>query len=285
MMAVSMAQVLLIRPGATLYDEQNRVQGVLDIPLSERGHAEATRLANSLAETQDSTPLSALYCGPGENVIRTAEIIGKALGLRPRRIDEFRNLDQGLWQGLQIEEIKRRNTKLFRQWIDDPRTICPPQGETIEDAMERVKAALKPLIRRHQEGDSSAWSWASRWPGWSRATSAAPFASSSTSSCPAAAGSGSRSRRTCWSTASLDNPRQEHDLGGTRRRGTCRPLAATNELEDLPDQEEEPHGPTRRRIAERLARALRIEAGSGRRLDALRRMPGHALSQAGRAER
>ncbi len=86
-------------------------------------------------------------------MIRTAEIIGKALGLRPRRIDELRNLDQGLWQGLQIEEIKRRNTKLFRQWIDDPRTICPPQGETIEDAMERVRTALKPLIRRHQEGE------------------------------------------------------------------------------------------------------------------------------------
>ena len=148
-----MAQVLLIRPGTTLYDEQNRVQGILDIPLTERGRAEATRLANALAETQDSTALSALYCGPGESVIRTAEIIGKALGLRPRRIDELRNLDQGLWQGLQIEEIKRRNTKLFRQWIDDPRTICPPQGETIEDAMERVRTALKPLIRRHQEGE------------------------------------------------------------------------------------------------------------------------------------
>ena len=152
LMAVSMAQVLLIRPGATIYDEQNRVQGILDIPLSDRGYAEATRLAESLAEAQASMPLSALYCGPGENVIRTAEIIGKALGLRPRRIDELRNLDHGLWQGLQLEEIKRRNTKLFRQWIDDPRTICPPQGETIEVAMERVKAALKPLIRRHQEG-------------------------------------------------------------------------------------------------------------------------------------
>ena len=80
--------------------------------------------------------------------------MGKALGLRPRRIDELRNLDQGLWQGLQIEEIKRRNTKLFRQWIEDPRTICPPQGETVADAIDRVKTAFKPLVRRHQDGDS-----------------------------------------------------------------------------------------------------------------------------------
>jgi broad specificity phosphatase PhoE len=148
-MAVSMAQVILIRPGTTIYDEQNRVQGVLDIPLSDRGRAEAARLAEFLAESHSGLALAALYCGPGESVIRTAEIVGKVLGLRPRRIDYLRNVDQGLWQGLQIEEIKRRNSKLFRQWIEDPRTVCPPHGETVEDAMARIKVVLKPLFRRH----------------------------------------------------------------------------------------------------------------------------------------
>jgi broad specificity phosphatase PhoE len=56
-----------------------------------------------------------------------------------------------LWQGLQIDEIKRRNTKLFRQWIDDPETICPPQGETVAGALERIRAAFRPILRRHQD--------------------------------------------------------------------------------------------------------------------------------------
>lgn len=146
-----MTQVVLIRPGATVYDEQNRVQGILDIPLSERGRAEVAQLAERLAEPCAGVALAALYCGPGESVVRTAEAVGKALGLRPKRIDHLRNLDQGLWQGLQIDEIKRRNQRVFRQWIDDPVTICPPQGETIEDALERVKQALRPLIRRHHD--------------------------------------------------------------------------------------------------------------------------------------
>ncbi len=142
-----MTQVVLIRPGATTYDEQNRIQGVLDIPLSERGRAEVVELAERLTDLT----LSALYCGPGESVMRTAETVGRATGLRPKRIEELRNLDQGLWQGLQIDEVKRRNLKLFRQWLDDPRTICPPQGEPVEDAMQRIRAALKPLIRRHRD--------------------------------------------------------------------------------------------------------------------------------------
>jgi broad specificity phosphatase PhoE len=146
-----MSQVILIRPGATLYDEQNRVQGVLDIPLSERGRIEVLRMAQRLGRSLDSSSLAALYCGPGENLIRTAEIIGQVLGIRPKRINEFRNLDQGLWQGLQLDEIRRRNTKLFRQWIDDPATICPPQGETVDQAMERIRSAFRPLLRRHHD--------------------------------------------------------------------------------------------------------------------------------------
>ena len=146
-----MSQVILIRPGATLYDEQNRVQGVLDVPLSERGRGDVMRMAQSLSYSLGDLSLAALYCGPGENVTRTAEIVGKLLGIRPKRINEFRNLDQGLWQGLQIDEIKRRNTKLFRQWIEDPATICPPQGESFDRAMDRIKTAFRPLLRRHQE--------------------------------------------------------------------------------------------------------------------------------------
>ncbi len=146
-----MTQVVLIRPGATVYDEQNRVQGVLDVPLSERGRAEVAQLTEKLAGPLSGVELAALYCGPGESVIRTAESVGKAFGLRPKKIDDLRNLDQGLWQGLQLDEIKRRNNRVFRQWLDDPLTVCPPLGETVTCALGRIKTALKPLIRRHPD--------------------------------------------------------------------------------------------------------------------------------------
>jgi broad specificity phosphatase PhoE len=146
-----MTQVVLIRSGATVYDEQNRLQGVLDIPLSDRGRAEVAQLAERLAEPLAGVELAALYCGPSQSVVRTAEAVGKALGLRPKKIDDLRNLDQGLWQGLQLDEIKRRNNRVFRQWLDDPHTVCPPMGETIQRALERIKVALRPLIRRHHD--------------------------------------------------------------------------------------------------------------------------------------
>src|SRR5262249_18608988 len=87
-----MCQLVLIRPGATVYNEQNRLQGILDIPLSERGRGEVARMVPVLARALDGAPLAALYCGPGENVVRTAEIVGNALGIRPKTVEDFRNL-------------------------------------------------------------------------------------------------------------------------------------------------------------------------------------------------
>ena len=43
-----MPDVVLIRPGCTDFDEQNRIQGVLDLPLNHRGHAQVLGLVAQL---------------------------------------------------------------------------------------------------------------------------------------------------------------------------------------------------------------------------------------------
>jgi probable phosphoglycerate mutase len=38
---------------------------------------------------------------------------------------------------------------VFKQWQESPETICPPDGEAICDAMERIRKALeKPLKKK-----------------------------------------------------------------------------------------------------------------------------------------
>lgn len=142
-----MIRVALLRPGATDYDEQGRLQGILNLPLSDRGRAEVAALAGSLAGSE----LAALYHGPGESLQHTAEAVAHALRLRPKRLDDLRNLDCGLWQGLPAEEIRRRNPKVYRQWLDDPLTVCPPEGETVEEALDRLRDVIRPLLRRHRD--------------------------------------------------------------------------------------------------------------------------------------
>jgi probable phosphoglycerate mutase len=142
-----MTKVILIRPGSTDYDEQNRIQGTLDLPLSPRGVAEAAEIAESLR----ATPVEALYCCAGESCHETARAIAKTFGLRLRKLDALHNLNQGLWQGLQVEEVRRKHPRVYRQWCEAPTTVCPPEGETFSDAADRVRRVLAPVLKRNRD--------------------------------------------------------------------------------------------------------------------------------------
>lgn len=141
-----MSTVVLIRPGSTDYDEQQRIQGSLDLPLNERGLEQVDDVVEQLRDL----PLEAIYTGPNEPSVSTARAIGSQLGIRVKEVDELRNLNQGLWEGLQLDDVRRKYPKVFKQWEDAPESICPPQGETFVQALERVRDALqKPLKRKH----------------------------------------------------------------------------------------------------------------------------------------
>lgn len=141
-----MLQILLIRPGTTEYDQQGRVQGTLDIPLCEDGRQEVERMVGELQQQ----PVAAIYTSPCQSAEQTAEALGAALDLKVKTIDKLQNLDHGLWQGMLVADVKTKQPKVYRQWQEQPETVCPPQGETLSAAKQRVQAALAKLLKKHK---------------------------------------------------------------------------------------------------------------------------------------
>ncbi len=141
-----MLQVLLIRPGATEYNQQGRVQGTLDIPLCEDGRQEVEKMVDQL-RTQ---PISAIYASPCQSAQQTAAALGSALDLKSKPLDLLQNLDHGLWQGMLVTDVKMKQPKVYRQFQEQPETVCPPQGETISEAKKRVQATIAKLIKKHK---------------------------------------------------------------------------------------------------------------------------------------
>ena len=144
-----MAQILLIRPGTTEYDQQGRVQGTLDIPLCEDGRQE---VAAKVAELRDK-PIAAVYASPCQSATQTAEALAAAFELKIKTLDKLQNLDQGLWQGMLVDDVKTKQPKVYRQWQEQPETVCPPQGETLIAAKQRVQAALAKLQKKHKSDE------------------------------------------------------------------------------------------------------------------------------------
>ena len=141
-----MTQIVLIRPGLTDYDRSGRIQGTLDIPLTSDGREQVARLIDGLR----GQPLEAIYTAPCRAAVETATLIASALDVRLKQLDKMRNLDCGLWQGMQIEEVRRRQPKAFKQWLEHPEMVSPPEGETPGEAEDRIASSLDKLCRKHK---------------------------------------------------------------------------------------------------------------------------------------
>ena len=103
-----MLQIVLIRPGSTDYDRQERIQGTLDIPLDKQGTAEVAQLVDELKETGIET-VYAPECQPAQ---QSARAVAKSLGVKFKKLDRMQNLDHGLWQGMLIKDVRQKQPKV-----------------------------------------------------------------------------------------------------------------------------------------------------------------------------
>lgn len=151
-----MIRIALIRPGSTAFDEEGRIKGCLDIPLSEGGRQQARQVASELATqigfATNQPPLAAVYAAPCQSAQATAEIIADVCRARLRTVDCMVNVNHGLWQGKLIDDVRRLQPKVYRQIQDFPEAFSPPGGETLDDAQSRIRKSLSKLVKKHRNG-------------------------------------------------------------------------------------------------------------------------------------
>ena len=143
-----MTRIILLRSCSTDFDDEGRIKGTLDIPLNKKGNQEAVQAASDMAEQADD--IAVVYYSPYQAAEQTAEVVAVKLGVKVRPLKTLQNLDHGLWQGMLIEELKEKQKKVYRQWQEQPETVCPPEGETVTVTLIRVKTALDKLIKKHK---------------------------------------------------------------------------------------------------------------------------------------
>lgn len=140
--------IVLIRPGASLYSEQGRIAGNLELPLSTAGQAEVRAMLPQV----EPLHLAAIYSHEAGVEFETAELLAEELGIKHKKLPELANLDHGLWQGMLIDEICEKQSKVSKTWQENAGAICPPEGEMLEEAQTRVEDALERIVRKHSDG-------------------------------------------------------------------------------------------------------------------------------------
>ncbi len=139
-------RLLLIRHGESLANAEGRLQGHLDIPLSERGRRQAERLGERLAPLA----VEALYTSPLLRAKETAEILSARLGLSLEERAALMERNVGELEGLSREEIIAR----FPHYMPARTEIRRVEIHGFEqdgEFAERVLQGLTAIIEAHPQ--------------------------------------------------------------------------------------------------------------------------------------
>lgn len=135
---------IVVRPGETDYQKTGRIAGTLDLPLTQTGEEQT---AATIAELAGLNP-HYVITGTKDPALSTARAIAQALGIPMKVTPDLNSVDMGLWEGLEVAEIRQKQPKLFKRWQETPADVTPPNGEDCETAAKRVEFALRKPLRK-----------------------------------------------------------------------------------------------------------------------------------------
>lgn len=140
-----MTDIYLVRHGETDWNRVRRFQGHIDIPLNARGAAQAACIATRLADAG----INAVYSSDLERAQATARPLANRLGLAVQTDTAWRERNYGLFEGLRIDEIKKRHTAEYARWQERDPDYALPGGESLRAFSARILNSLRDVATRH----------------------------------------------------------------------------------------------------------------------------------------
>lgn len=137
----------LVRHSKTLWNEEKRIQGQQDSPLSDRGRAMASAWGLQLKGMGWQHICSSDLGRTSE----TSSLVNQTLCLPVRYDARLREQDWGSWTGNTLQELKKNQGRILREQERLGWLFSPPQGESRQAVLARSMAALTDA--------------AGRWPG------------------------------------------------------------------------------------------------------------------------
>jgi probable phosphoglycerate mutase len=140
-----MSEILLIRHGETEWNQQRRMQGQQDSPLTPLGLQQARQVARRLR----ALPHAALYTSDLGRAYQTARCIADATGLEAVSEPGLRERSFGIFEGLTNAEIEVRYPDLHASFEKRDPHFAMPGGESAAQFHERCLGTLESIAGRH----------------------------------------------------------------------------------------------------------------------------------------
>jgi broad specificity phosphatase PhoE len=139
-----MPRILLVRHGETEKKSSTRYWGRTDVNLGAAGLRQAEQLRDRLATEK----IDYVYTSGLRRAVLTARTIAGIHAIQEVQCPELREIDFGLIEGLDFEEVKKQFPEVAQMWIGRNPELCYPQGESLAQLDTRL-ASFKQRLSGH----------------------------------------------------------------------------------------------------------------------------------------
>ena len=146
-----MKRCYLIRHAQTVWNDQNRIQGHSDLPLSPLGFQQAERLGAYFAIRH----VSGIFTSGLQRSRQTAHHIasGNGHGISPVIDPELAEMHLGDWEGLTPDEIDAKFQGAYQRWRTKPSSVLIPNAEPHATFRARVRLTFERIMSAVGDGE------------------------------------------------------------------------------------------------------------------------------------
>jgi broad specificity phosphatase PhoE len=143
-----MTEIWLVRHGQTDWNLARRYQGQTDIPLNQTGIDQGKTLAQKISEEK----FDAIYASDLSRAAATAQLLADALHMTIHTDVRLREIHQGVWEGMSLDEVQEKYADDFKHGAEDPTYSRAPGGESVAEVAIRMASAADEIAQKHPNG-------------------------------------------------------------------------------------------------------------------------------------
>ena len=173
-------KLILVRHAESTWNKSNRVQGIKNPKLSDKGQRQAQLLAEKFRGiTSNGMSFDAVYSSPLKRAYDTAKILINrnenkverlkaegvyslpAFSLQPKHlqpsisnictIEDLQEIKLGVWEGMTINQVRQEYKELYAQWYQKPVEVKIPGAETVLEFKDRVVSVFDEIRAKHPD--------------------------------------------------------------------------------------------------------------------------------------
>lgn len=142
-----MTKLIIVRHCQAQGNLERFFQGKIDSEITKKGRAQI----GAVSELLSAEPIDVFYTSNLRRARQTADGINLYHNVPVITDDRVAEINAGKWEGRYLTDIEKEYPQAYNDWCNEPAVFQAPDGESMKQVYDRMKAAVNDIIKDNDE--------------------------------------------------------------------------------------------------------------------------------------